>query len=113
MNYSFHYERLVERAKHREPPKPCERHHVVPRCMGGSDEASNLVALTPQEHFEISEVQRAKISEALSGRKFSQEHRQRLSEAASKRVPPPVSEEHRRKLSEAGKAAWARRKAAE
>jgi len=28
-----------------------ERHHIIPRCMGGSDEVDNLVDLTPEEHF--------------------------------------------------------------
>lgn len=28
-----------------------ERHHILPKCMGGKDEADNLVFLTPREHF--------------------------------------------------------------
>ena len=28
-----------------------ETHHILPRCMGGSDEDSNLVLLTPLEHL--------------------------------------------------------------
>lgn len=28
-----------------------ETHHIVPRCMGGTDEPTNLVELTPEEHF--------------------------------------------------------------
>ena len=28
-----------------------ERHHIVPKSAGGTDEASNLVYLTPREHF--------------------------------------------------------------
>jgi len=28
-----------------------ENHHIIPRCMGGSDDVSNLVYLTPEEHF--------------------------------------------------------------
>jgi hypothetical protein len=28
-----------------------EKHHIIPKCMGGLDELSNLVALTPEEHF--------------------------------------------------------------
>lgn len=31
----------------------CEYHHIVPRCLGGSDEPSNLVALSYEEHFLI------------------------------------------------------------
>lgn len=28
-----------------------ERHHVVPKCLGGSNDISNIVALTPEEHY--------------------------------------------------------------
>ena len=26
-------------------------HHIIPRCLGGSNEKENLVALTPEEHY--------------------------------------------------------------
>ena len=29
----------------------CEEHHIIPRCLGGSDDKSNLVKLTAKEHF--------------------------------------------------------------
>ena len=29
-----------------------ERHHIIPRCMGGNDEYENLIDLYPHEHFE-------------------------------------------------------------
>ena len=28
-----------------------ERHHIVPRCLGGDDAHSNIVHLTPEEHY--------------------------------------------------------------
>ena len=28
-----------------------EKHHILPRCMGGKDEESNYVLLTPKEHY--------------------------------------------------------------
>lgn len=28
-----------------------ERHHILPRCLGGSNKSENLVLLTPREHF--------------------------------------------------------------
>jgi hypothetical protein len=28
-----------------------EKHHIIPRCLGGSDEPNNLVNLTAREHF--------------------------------------------------------------
>ena len=52
MNYKRIYENLINRARTRVPPEGyIERHHVVPRCLGGSDDETNLVALTPEEHY--------------------------------------------------------------
>lgn len=51
MDYSKHYQRLIDRAKHRVVVSYTETHHIVPRCLGGSDDAENLVALTPEEHY--------------------------------------------------------------
>lgn len=52
MNYQAHYEKLIGRARYRDKLFGCvEFHHVVPKCLGGSDERENIVALTPEEHF--------------------------------------------------------------
>jgi len=29
----------------------CELHHIIPRCLGGSDDPSNLIMLTARQHF--------------------------------------------------------------
>lgn len=51
MRYQEHYDRLIERARNRDLPKPYERHHAVPKCMGGNNDKSNIVKLTPEEHY--------------------------------------------------------------
>lgn len=58
MNYKKIYESLICRAKERELEGYKERHHIIPCCMfiGGrenveANKESNLVYLTPQEHF--------------------------------------------------------------
>lgn len=52
MNYPIIYNRLIDRAKQRDVPMGyLETHHIVPRCMGGSDNSDNLVKLTPEEHY--------------------------------------------------------------
>lgn len=28
-----------------------ERHHIVPRCLGGTNDPTNIVRLTPEEHY--------------------------------------------------------------
>lgn len=51
MNYARHYQNLIDRAGNRSIAGYVERHHVVPRCIGGTDEESNMVSLTPEEHY--------------------------------------------------------------
>jgi hypothetical protein len=45
------YAELVGRARGRERHGYMERHHVLPKCMGGSNRKDNLVYLTAKEHF--------------------------------------------------------------
>jgi transposase-like protein len=50
--YFRYYNSLIERAISREKLEGyIERHHVVPRCMGGGDEPENIVELTAEEHY--------------------------------------------------------------
>lgn len=51
MNYQKLYDTIVERAKSRELQGYKERHHVIPKCMNGSDDPTNIVELTAKEHF--------------------------------------------------------------
>jgi len=51
MNYQKIYESLVDRGKKRLLEDYTESHHIVPRCLGGSDDSNNLVNLTPEEHY--------------------------------------------------------------
>jgi hypothetical protein len=53
MNYTKIYNQLMERAKGRKPEKRgyYESHHIIPKCMGGSNDKMNKVKLTYREHF--------------------------------------------------------------
>lgn len=54
MNYENIYNELIESRKHLNRDKNTEyyeRHHIIPRCMGGSDDPENLILLTGREHF--------------------------------------------------------------
>lgn len=51
LNYHSIYESLIVRGRLRLINGYTERHHILPRCMGGDDSESNLVDLTPEEHF--------------------------------------------------------------
>lgn len=53
MNYQRIHDQIIERAKSRQLEGYKERHHVIPRCVGGTDAKENLVDLTAREHFII------------------------------------------------------------
>jgi len=61
MNYQKVYEQLINRAIDRKSLNGYfERHHIVPKSLGGSDESNNIVSLTAREHF-IAHVLLAKV----------------------------------------------------
>lgn len=51
MDYKNIYDQLIENALNREIDGYTENHHIIPRCMGGTDDDSNLIRLTSKEHF--------------------------------------------------------------
>jgi hypothetical protein len=56
MNYKKVYKNIINRANSRNwnrkfAPEYVERHHIVPRSLGGKDTKDNLVFLTAREHF--------------------------------------------------------------
>ena len=51
MNYQRIYNNIIQRGKTRTLEGYQETHHIVPRCLGGTDSKTNLVSLTPEEHY--------------------------------------------------------------
>lgn len=56
MKYSEIYDSLIKRGLERGLNKKkldyyTEKHHIIPKCMGGVNNSSNYVLLTPREHF--------------------------------------------------------------
>ena len=49
--YEKWYEQIVQRAKNRVLNGYYERHHILPRSLGGLDISENIVCLTAREHF--------------------------------------------------------------
>jgi hypothetical protein len=49
--YTRWYNNITENAKSRHIDDYTERHHILPRSLGGTDDATNLVDLTAREHF--------------------------------------------------------------
>jgi hypothetical protein len=51
MNYEKIYNQIIDRAKARKLEGYKEKHHIIPKCMKGSNNKDNLAELTAKEHF--------------------------------------------------------------
>lgn len=49
--YTKWYYSIINTARQRLLTVDKDRHHIIPRCLGGTDEPNNLVNLTYREHF--------------------------------------------------------------
>ena len=49
--YKQWYENIISSARNRTIKGYTERHHIIPKSLGGTNELSNLVRLTAREHF--------------------------------------------------------------
>jgi len=84
MKKSTEYLELIENAKRAKinPFQIYEIHHIIPRCMGGSNNKDNLVHLTPEDHYKahyylaIDNPNNGKLAQAwnamTAGRDFSE-----------------------------------------
>lgn len=103
----------MDRARAREIAGYRERHHVLPRCMGGGDSKENLVALTPEEHYVAHQLlvklhpdkhqlafAALRMARGATGNKAFGWLRRRVSQA---RLGKPLSAEHRAKVGAAGR----------
>jgi hypothetical protein len=127
--YTSCYEQIVVRSQLRTLPVDVyvERHHIIPRSIGGNNSKSNLVVLTAREHFICHwllikmlspGIERSKMFRALSLMKAKTKDQHRYTSPITSRVyekiKPEVSkhqtilmtgrvptESHRKKMSEA------------
>src|SRR6056300_1126103 len=49
--YKIWYDSIIQKAKNRILNCYKEKHHILPKCLGGKDNQENLVELTAREHF--------------------------------------------------------------
>jgi len=123
--YTRIYDTLVEKGKSlKEEWKPIgsglERHHIIPRHQGGTDDESNFTYLTRREHIvahfllwkinghegdrlAYTWMKGVKCYPTFLGRKHTEESKRRMSEGAKKRYEDPAE---RAKRSEAIKKLW-------
>ncbi len=53
MDYKKIHDSIIDRAKNRKLEGYVETHHIIPKCMNGTNEPNNLVDLAAREHFLI------------------------------------------------------------
>jgi hypothetical protein len=53
MNYQKIHDFIINRSKNRILTGFKEKHHIIPRCMGGDNSKENIAVLTPKEHYII------------------------------------------------------------
>ena len=51
MNYKRIYNELIKKRRVNPPAGYIERHHILPKALGGKDIPGNLVDLTAREHY--------------------------------------------------------------
>lgn len=51
MNYQKIYNQIIQRAQNRTLTTYIEKHHIIPKCLGGINEKENIVELTAREHY--------------------------------------------------------------
>lgn len=49
--YKTWHDNIITKAKNRTLTCYTEKHHILPKCLGGSNNEDNLVRLTAKEHF--------------------------------------------------------------
>jgi hypothetical protein len=67
--YTRIYYMIIEHAQSRNISGYTEKHHIIPRSMGGTNKKDNLVALTGREHF-ICHLLLAKMTQGLDRSKM-------------------------------------------
>lgn len=112
MNYKQIYDSIIRIAQQSIRSKQdqeiyYEGHHVVPKCLNGSNNKDNIVLLTAKEHFICQGKKRPQISgenHPMYGKFHSEETKIKISKANKGRLAwnknTPRSEETKRKISE-------------
>lgn len=64
------YFAIIEHRKAKGVPQFFEKHHIIPRSLGGSNDTNNIIALTPREHF-ICHLLLARFTEGVAKSKMT------------------------------------------
>lgn len=118
MNYRKIYSDIINNAKARTLPEEvyCERHHIVPKSMGGKDTNDNIVKLTAKEHYichwllykihrnrEMATAWYFMRAHSTANRYTSRTFEYAKKAYIKEQTGRKLTKEHKRKISEAGK----------
>jgi len=67
--YAIWYDKIISNAISRTTHGYTEKHHIIPKCLGGTNDKSNIVRLTAREHY-ICHLLLTKMTEGLIRRKM-------------------------------------------
>lgn len=67
--YYYWYYRIIEKSKSRDILEDTEKHHIIPRSLGGSNSLDNISNLTCREHF-ICHILLTKFTSGLAQEKM-------------------------------------------
>jgi hypothetical protein len=98
--YKVWHDNIITKAKNRTLEGYKEIHHILPRCLGGKDKKSNLVALTAKEHF-IIHILLCKFSIGIAKRKMLYAHKAMsyyIKEGRNYKIGSRIAEKLRKEL---------------
>jgi hypothetical protein len=111
--YLKHYVVLIDRSVNRQLCCYSEKHHIIPKCLGGKNDNKNISVLTPEEHYVAHQFlvkifpknrklifAASKMCQGRKGNKYYSWLRKLHSETMKTRI---ISEETRKKQSENNK----------
>ena len=70
MDYQAIYRKLMDRAKSRDIGGYTENHHILPKCLGGTNDKENIAVLTAREHY-VAHQLLVKMHPAIRGLSFA------------------------------------------
>ena len=100
--YTTWYKNITKNAKNRSISGYTEKHHIIPKSLGGSDSDSNIVKLTAREHFichwlltkTTTGTSRQKMIYALRVLRANNPHQQRHETKITSRVYENIKKEY-------------------
>ncbi len=98
--YKVWHDNIIAKGKNRVLTGYQEKHHIIPKSLGGSNSKDNLVALTPKEHF-IIHILLCKFTTGLARRSMLYAHKAMsyyIKEGRNYKISSRIAEKLRKEL---------------